>query len=483
MLKKFLATVSVVGLVAGAANALEVTSTPQGFVADGTPGLPRVLAAELDYAGGAVVTTPGDAGLLAGEGNLRFGFSPTGAVAGARFPTGNVLLRVTVTGGNFDGSLTGAEVTTAGLGTSVISQGGANNGTDVTFLLSDVSQCVVATDCYVDLPLKLSGSNVSVSVGLETDAGAAIDNTSLQNLKAATLAVVAPAFTIEIDEDATATNATLASLFTELSDAVLGVADLGDFTVTATQVPFQVAAPPAPPTLVTVAKDLDGTLVTVADVASITASVEGDMAAFDDGDFTIGGVSATIDLDDNTAVRAAPLGAMFGAAQAVLVDPDGDTIIQRSNYDLTVTVAVPNGSVLQSGASATGSLNPIGREGTEVTFPWTQTGTQGSASGTSSVFRIGNLSTTATGAVYAEVKNASEAGFTSSGIVELAPSIAGSGEFVINSADLEAAVGNYGRGDVSFIIEAVDTSLTGRQFVVRNGNIQNVIGGTIAQDQ
>jgi hypothetical protein len=84
--------------------------------------------------------------------------------------------------------------------------------------------------------------------------------------------------------------------------------------------------------------------------------------------------------------------------------------------------------------------------------------------------------------VFVEVKNASEAGFVNPGITQLAPSIDANGEFVVNSAGIEAAVGNYGRGDVEFTVEAEPDTLTGRQFVVRNGVVQQVLGGNVDQD-
>jgi hypothetical protein len=460
MLKKFLATASVAGLLAGAASALEVVPNVTGSPA----GAPAILAAELDYAGGNVATVTDD--------ELQFVFYPTGGT----FPTGNVVLRVEVTGAEFTAALDGSEVTTVS-GTSVISSGGSAGGSTVNFLLSDVSTCTSGTPCVVDLPLELTGGNVTVSAGLQTDAGVPIDNTSLTTLETATLALVVPAFSAVIDPSITTTQATLASLFTALT--VDGI--LGDITVAPTQVDVD---PTAGVNLVTVKSALDGTPVGVGDVDSIDVLVEGTMDAYDPasapaGNFVIGAGPTTVDAAADTAEASIGLGVL----STVTATPDGVTAIERSDYSASIVVSVTAGSDLTSGATFSGDLQPISREGTEVTFPWTQTATQGEASGATSVFRIGNLGASDTGAVFAEVRNASEAGFTNPGIVQLAPSIDGNGEFVINSAGLEAAVGNYGRGDVNFIVEANDTTLTGRQFVVRNGVIQQVIGGTVFQDQ
>jgi hypothetical protein len=93
MLKKFLATASVVGLLAGAAHAVEIdnymSASDGGDYDEVYP-----LAEEMDYDGGAV------------DGTLSFGFGPS---AGS-FPTGNVLLFVSATGVEFDGALDGTEV-------------------------------------------------------------------------------------------------------------------------------------------------------------------------------------------------------------------------------------------------------------------------------------------------------------------------------------------------------------------------------------
>lgn len=448
MLKKFLATASVVGLVAGAANALEVRANTAGADAVGEP---TVLAAELPYS-----TT----GVSASGSDLSFEFYPTGGT----FPTGNVLLRVEVSGATFSSALTGAEVTTPAPGTSVISTDGQADASVVTFLLSDVSACNNTGNCFVDLPLDLSGSNVSVSVGLETDAGAPIDNSSLDNLTSEALVVVAPAFDINIVADTVTSNAQLGTLFTTLTDNELGTVD-----VVANTVAIGLNNR-------TVNTDLAGTDVAAGDVTSIEVVVEGLVDAF--ASATINGPAA-IDTDESTITDTL---AFAGGPYSVVVTPDGTTAIERSDYDATVTVTHGGAALVAGTTVLSGALESIGREGAEVTFPWTQSATQGEASGATSVFRIGNLSSTASGAVFVDVRNSSEAGFTNPGIVQIASGIDANGELVVNSAQIEAAVGNYGRGDVRFTIEAQAGALTGRQFVVRNGNIQQVVGGTIQQD-
>ena len=470
MLKKFLATVSVVGLVAGAANALEVVPQVVGAPAVGAP---VALAAELDYDGGAVETS----GV---HNQLRFAFHPTGGV----FPTGNVVMRIEVTGAEFSSALDGSEVTTVA-GTSVVSTGGVSGGSVVNILLSDVSACNATFNCFVDLPLTLTSGNVSVDVGLETDAGVDVDNSSLTNLVSAQLAVAAPAFAISIDADTGPTVAELDDVdpFVNLiGDRILGLIAVDQNSVD--------VLPGAGVLLADVKVDLLGTDVDMAaDVDSITVVVAGDMDPFTPnapaGNFFFDpvGPAAAVPATVSAAARTATLEVADGPIEwEAVVAEDGVTQIDRSTYIATVTVEVAAGSNLTAGATSTAPIQSITREGTEVTFPWTQSATQGEASGATSVFRVGNLSDIETGSVFVEVRNSSEAGYTNPGVTQVADSIEAGGEFVINSAQLEAAVGNYGRGDVNFIIEADSDTLTGRQFVVRNGNVQQVSGGTISQD-
>jgi len=459
MLKKFLATASVVGLLAGAAHAVEIDNYLAAGDVGGDYDEVYPLAEEMDYDGGAVA------------GTLSFGFGPS---AGS-FPTGNVLLFITATGVEFDGALDGTEV--GGVTTSVISNGGQSGASSVTFLISGANSCadVAApgdSTCFVKLPVILTGSDVTVSVGLETDAGADVDNTNSDTRVSRKLIELLPAFAIAIDEDTGTTTADLIATngpftdFTGSSDNILGTYDVGpnsgDYGLVNT--------------------DLASTDVDALDVDAVDLLLAGTMDAFEAGDVLFDGVSADdIDATADEATYDATVD-FAGGALDVQVVPDLATAIARSDYDLTVTVTPAVGSNLISGTTKTASLQSIDRNGTQVTFPWTQTQTLGASSGASSVFRIGNLDNADTGAVFVEVKNASEAGYVNPGITQLASSIDGNGEFVVNSAGIEAAVGNYGRGDIEFTVEAEPDTLTGRQFVVRNGVIQQVIGGNVDQD-
>lgn len=469
MLKKFLVTASVAAMLAGAAQAVVLENT-NGVAFDE----PYPLADALDF--------------TATSGTVDVVFGPSAGT----FPTGNVLLFVTVTGATFNGGLDGTEVTGPGGFTSVISNGGISGQSTVTFLISEAQGCdvpdtIVGQDideCGFSIPVNLTGTDVTVSVGLETDAGADVDNSNRNTRVSATLIDVLPAFFTEIVASTTPSIADLNAAsgpfeaFTiagPVSDGILGTVE-----VSTNSIDYGSGAQ-----LVNV--DLAGTDVSDADVGAIDILISGTMDAFSTapGDVTINGNSAAAidDVVDEASYDAATdfVVNTTGAMPIVMV-PDGATAMARSDYDVAVTVIPDALSPLQSGTSDGGAIQSIDRNGTQITFPWTQTSTQGAASGTTSVFRIGNLDVTDAGAVFVEVKNASEAGYSNPGIVQLAPSIPGSGELVQNSSQLETALGNYGRGDLEFTIEADPDTLTARQFVVRNGVIQQVIGGNVDQD-
>lgn len=463
MIRKFLTSVAVAGLTVGAANALGLENL-EGVTNASNP---YPVADSLDYTMGVTET-------------VNVGFGPS---AGS-FPTGNVLIHVDVTGGTFAGILSGVEVT--GTTTSVISSGGAKGGTSVVFLASGLDMCAtdtsptaMDTSCALNIPLVLDGSDVTFSVGLQTDAGAPVDNSSATNRVPFRAIDTAPAFAITVTADMVPTTADLNATNGPFEDLVMAGADavLGTILAGANAVSYDGGM-----TTDVVNVDFTGTDVSGANAGAITFTLTGEQDAFNTmagGNIT---VSAGATITPNAATDVAPGTLTFGTPTTVTVVPDTNVAIARSTYDVAVTIPALVANPITAGLIGGGALQSIDRNGTTVVFPWTQSSTQGAASGTTSVYRIGNLASIATGAIFAEVKNASEAGYMNPGIVQIAPSIAADGELVATSSTLEAALGNYGRGDVEFTAEADPDQLTGRQFVVRGDVIQQVQGGTIQED-
>lgn len=483
MIRKLLTSAAATALIAGAANSLELENELTDMV---DPRLPQPIAAQIDFAGG-------DA-----DGDVTIGFAPETGI----LPPDNLVFFVTVTGAEFDSAVDGTAISGTGSGTTIeaiISTGGAKGGTEVSFSVDGADGCAEETagssadaTCFITLPLELDGTTATISVGIETDAGVPIDDTSSTDQETLAVFTIADAFDIDIVPDATATTADLNAdddpftAFTSGSDTELGTVAFAVNTVNG----------------VTVASDVDGTAVNATlttggdldtgDDGLIALIVTGNLDAFEDGNTPAGDVllGATCGSADpftsvssatDTATSLFQLG--VGAPEAVCVQPDGVTPIPASSYNATVSITPADGSNLSEAQVASGSLQPIVRNGTTIVFPWTQSGTQGAATGTTSVFRLGNLDNDDAGPVFVEVANTTESGFMNPGIVQLADGIDADGEFVINSSTLESELGNYGRGDIIFTIEANPDTLTGRQFVVRGDVIQQVTGGNVLQDQ
>ena len=409
---------------------------------------------------------------------IDVGFGPsTGTLPGQ-----SITVYVEVTGGTFSSVSPGPELIVPG-GTSSLSQGGLTGQTSVSFIVTGADACAadttaagLETDCKLSLPLNLDGSDVTVSVGIETSGGSPIDNSSSENLVPLTVIQTAPAFQIAILADTTPTVADIAALNGAYTDFV-GDNTIGTFGVVANTITHPVTAQTE-----TVNSDFSGTDVAAANAGAVTFTLTGEQDAFDTmtGGTISTGTAGTITPDAETDIATGTL--PFGSAAEISLIPDGEVPIVSSDYEVTVNVAAATSGPIQQAFSATGNLESVDRNGAAIVFPWTQSQSQGAASGTTSVYRIGNLSSSATSTVMAEVLNSSEAAYVNPGLVMLATSIPGDGEFVTNSRELETALGNFGRGDIAFYIEAVPSELTGRQFVVRNGDIQQVVGGTIEQD-
>jgi|GEM_PF-5332103 len=471
MIRKFLTSVAVVGLVAGAANALELESQL------GDENEPHPVAAQLDFAMGAVA------------GDVLIGFAAeTGAL-----PADDLVFFVDVTGATFTEQYDAGIDFAMAVVTAVTSSGGAKGSSSVVVSVDDADMCAESTGagaadatCIITLPLLLDGTDVTVSVGIETDAGVGIDLTADDNQESFLAIDIVDAWDIDIIADTVPTVADLAALpggpFTGFlgapNDAILG---------TVAVAPNMIDYPPVG-AAVTVNDGLTVSAVVAGDAGTIATVIGGTVDAFDDDIADPGNVllaAAGCAVIDPTTDSATCLTLLAdGATDAVSVVPDGSTPIVPSDYTATITVpGAPAGAGLLGPQVGAGSLQPIIRNGTTIVFPWTQTSTQGAASGTTSVYRFGNLDTDAVGEVFVEVKNSSEAGFVNPGIMSLAPSIDADGELVTTSSAIEALLGNYGRGDLEFTLEEASGNLTGRQFVVRGDVIQQVIGGTIADDQ
>lgn len=462
-MKKLLLGAAAVSLMASSAHAVDVVNSTAGVSTVGAVTTVR-LAEQAQNVGG----------------NIVLDIDPTGL----QFPTGNVLINLGLTGAVFDNALTGAEVT--GLGacapTSVISTGGAADTSQVTFLVSGLNTCnspANAARITIDVDVA-NGSNVVSNLTLTTDAGAAVDGGTVStNIITRT----AP-FSIAVRPDATPSQAAIGAPGTTpfIAFGAGSDTDIGDIDIDITTGSVV---------------NLAGLGVMNTDVTGVGVSVTGSTSAFRTVGAAVGSVAVTEAADAATVVNATGnTGFSFASGApaafdipgiiandiAVNMNPNGVTPIEASNY--AVSVALTLGGNLAGTINGTGSLQSITREGTTIVFPWTQVGATSTASGVNTVVRIANLSEGATGAVFVEVDNWSNAGFMApAGPVQLAASIAANGELVVNGAAILAALGDYGRGDLIFTVEENANNITGRLFQVKDGALEATMPGNSFQDQ
>lgn len=417
--------------------------------------------------------------------------------AGSQFPSGNNFVQIDLVGGTFSSGLASSAVVAPGC-TSVLSSGGAAGSTTAKFLVSSAGAgCNLAN---LDLPIKPNvGSEVSVTTTLTTEAGAPIDPPS-----AATLKIISrvDAFKVVFDSD-------------------IGGGALGDTFATLTVNPvyttFKVGADAhgvgetaTTGQLGTIKlvvdtdayKDLAKNSVVLGDVTEAGVTVDGNYNAFNG---TGGSVTLGTGMTVNTAATQASLASSGAVATSLVIAasavPAAPTVsgvpfivtretdataIPTSTYKASVSYKLDPASYNQEGPAA-GDLETIGRDGTNVVFPWMNSSAVQGLNGTSNIIRLGNVSGSATGPVYVQVLNSVNAGadyVPATAPVQLFPSIEANGERVINTGTLTAALGEFGRGDLQISVEAPSNTVTARRYAtLANGSVTELTSGTVASDQ
>ncbi|MFC5343992.1 hypothetical protein ACETK8_19390 [Brevundimonas staleyi] len=213
-------------------------------------------------------------------------------------------------------------------------------------------------------------------------------------------------------------------------------------------------------------RDLNGSAVTLADVTSATINVTGIFTGLTStANDSAGGPIAASAITSPTATSrqvVAPGGANIGTT-TFLVNPTGGAgapQLQPSDYDVSVQLALASG--FAAPAAFTGTFETIQTDGFSYIIPWVASQTQSGASGNQSVIRVSNIradASTAGGRVYVQVYNPStgNAGL-SAGRSTFIGTLGTSGELVITSQSLEAALGNFGRADLRLTIATTATT-------------------------
>jgi hypothetical protein len=425
---------------------------------------------------------------------LDINLSPT-----STFPSGNNIISIDLNGGTFATALSSANVSAPGC-TVVLSSGGAAGSTNANFLVS--SSGGSCSSAQLDIPVTPgAASDVWLRSTLRTEAGSPIDPDTAQtqpagnpfgalaqNQEALQLVDRVNAFAVVIDGaiGAGALTDTFATLtqspvYTEFfvgtngHDGVIETDDEGQLGTIRITVDT------------TARRDLALNFVTAADVTDADVVVTGNFTAFNgaSGAVDLGAVAATVNTAATTATINNQQAALTAGAVPFTVNADGGAI-PSSAYSATVSYTL-NPTFYASEGPVSGALETIGRDGTNVVFPWMNSSSIQTVTGTSNVVRLGNISTAATGPVFVQVLNAVNSGSSytpATAPVQIAPSIAANGELVISTAALTAAVGEFGRGDLQISVEAPPSTITARRYAtLANGSVTEFESGTVANDQ
>jgi len=371
--------------------------------------------------------------------------------ASAILPGGNSVLTFTLTGGHtFGTALTPGAIVTNGAcaPTTTISSGGLATDSTVSFLLSGLGTCTNAVPINAVIPAQLANTTTAlgVSTTFKTELGTSIDGGSASLSK---IVQFSPAFKVTTTADTVTTAATLTSGFKSLTaDVTLGTVVVA---VTAHS------------------KGIDN-------VAAVAASGDVTKADFKFvGNQTAKTVTLKYDATTIPTTGLLSVNTPVGNAGAITAVFGANDPIPASTYtvDTTLTLAANYTAPAATGAQ---SLQSITREGTTYLIPWVSSGTLAGTSGNSTVIRIANIGSAASGAISAELLTSSTGVAASTSLVPLATSIAIGGELVITGQSLQNAIGsNFGRGDIRITAEAQPATLITRRF------IQNVASSALTE--
>lgn len=381
------------------------------------------------------------------------------------WPSGNVLFDVTISGAGFDGAMTGAAfdfsdctngTITAPLPNANVSTGGADNATTVTFVVSNLNTCEPTESPTITVPFDLAMSgDFAITIGVRTEGGVPVDG-GPRSFTALTLADAFRGVVLAAGGDHVAdVNATPA--YTDFDPSGLGqtLGNVQLFADTDIYVSLPASATASAADFVTASVATTGNFAAFqgtgdVDVDGFSATVVGNVATVG---YTVAGGGGNDLIGDIITAASTPLVAGYD----INVTADGTSPIQASTYSTSVSYTLAAGFSAQSANSA--AIDTISRNGTSETLPWTASATQAAGTGSTTFVRISNPTSTGMGAVSARVASSTNAATVgNSGI--LAASLPAGSEQLFTSADLEAILGNFGRGDIEISVEGSGAYIT-----------------------
>jgi len=369
------------------------------------------------------------------------------------FPSGNVLFTIGLSGATFDGASVGGWFDFTGCTTPATAVLSTTTTTSATFVVSNLNGCLDGENPVVNVPFDADGgAPVAMTFGIVTESGnAPVDGgpvtfTILNN---------ADAFRADIDAGATLTSAVASTggAYRRFAGNTVGPVSTGDIELQARSNTYV---------------DLDGggtpTVAGIADVTAAVATFTGNFSSFisppgTTGAVTVGGLapvvtagSAVIDsgVTPLFLTNLVTVGTAFdeGADEAVLLTANGTTPIAASTYSVSIAATAVPGLLIPA---RTGALAPIVRDGTNATLAWTASNTQSAGTGSQNFVRVSNPTSSAYGVVTATVL--ATTGGVANATAVMAASVPANGEILFTAAQLEAALGNFGRGDILISVE------------------------------
>lgn len=433
-------------LTAGAANASDLTYRTTTSTA--MPGGAAAFATDID---GGVTGSGTSPYLIAAESNtitsvgndlaLTLDLSGTSTL-----PSTDVTLTINLvgnavfgTGGIQSADITGAS--TCASFTVVPVSGGAAGSQSAVFIVSNS-----ASDCSglnIDLPVALTSAaagDVTVNTTL------AVGSTPIDPPQGSLVAIrVANAFAASLTADTPNVAATSDTVILNASGAFTTFSTVGgNDSLIGTAAVTRVANTYRNLTIANVTAD--------ADITNVDVDVTASAAVFGPTNLASGGSLASLASNLTTTTANADSNAAGVGTITLSLDDTPSGAIPPSTFTGLVTTTLVSGYTPSAAPTASGSLQPIRREGVTVIVPWIASATRAGTGSTNNV-RISNNGGAAS-AVYAEVINTRNAGGTY--VPAIAPvllgTIAAGTSANWTSTALEAALGDFGQADIRITV-------------------------------
>lgn len=364
----------------------------------------------------------------------------------------NLKLTFTLGGGaTFADSVTSAQL--AGFDEVIISEGGAEGSSSVTFLVSNPS--IDGADTVATFTGDITfeaGDLATLRVRTTTENNTPIEG-GFAPMGGALQLVDYDSFLVA-DADADATDpyyATIESGFEVFSN--------GDTPTTATLGTIEIDFAED------VFINLDGETADEDQFEEAVITINGSRTNLD---YTVAGA----DVSGNQITISTP-----GTYTVVASIDDGP--INTSDYSAMADITF-SGDYDDVNDRALGSLSDIRREGTSVIVPWVASNSLGALNNTRNVLRISNTSSERTGRVYFEVVASGAAqGVNPSfndGLVETTLTVPANGDLQITSAQMESILGgDFRRADIRVTVEAAAEDLIFRSRIAQaNGTVEEI---------